>query len=133
MTRLRNTLLTYCLLPALPFLLGAVSITIDTPASGSGAIWDCTTVDGTTTDCANGSPVSGSLFKWVNGAWSNQNPLGPLQLTATAQDGTWTTSPDSTLGTQSTFTATGDYKVEVTVTDNDTMVSDMDNNTWTIP
>lgn len=110
--------------------MGAVTITINTPPDGSGSVWDCTSVDGTTTDCAQGSPVSGRLYKWNGSAWTSPSPLGPLALTAT-NNNTWSTTPDIGVGT--TYSSPGDYKVRATVMDNATFASASDENFWDIP
>jgi hypothetical protein len=112
--------------------MGAVTITINTPPDGSGSVWNCATVDGTTTDCAQGSPVSGILSKWNGSTWISASPLGPLALTAT-NNNTWSTAPDTTLGVGTTFSSSGNYRVRATVMDNATMTSDLDENFWTIP
>src|SRR5262245_39117431 len=90
-----------CLLAAAPFLM-AVTITIDTPADGQGATWDCTTVDGTTTGCANGSTVTPDEYKKVGTSWS---VIAFSDPTATDGNGDWSTVPG--VGQPGTFTASG--------------------------
>jgi hypothetical protein len=102
----------------------AVTITIDTPADGQGATWDCTTRDGTTTGCVNGSTVSMDEYKKVGMSWS-QLESG---LATTDDAGDWSAT---TQGSQ--FTASGDYKIWAQVMDNATFASDTDENFWTIP
>lgn len=111
-------------------VMGAVTITINNPPDGNGAVWDTDPVDGTTTDCANGSSVTGTLRKKEGANWAL---LGAVSLTATNDTGDWTTSPDLTSGAKNSYTASGEYKVVMEVMDNDTFASDTDENFWTIP
>ena len=120
--------------------MAALTVDIVTPASGNGPTWDCTDVDGTTAGERDGgsSTVTGVLWKKVGGIWKHNSPLGPLQVTATSvpvgsTEGTWGTHPDGTKGTANTFTAAGQYKVEVQVMDSVNFNSDTDVNFWTIP
>jgi hypothetical protein len=113
------------MLTMVPLFMGAIQLQIVEPASGSGTVWDCTTVGGWTTGCITGSPVSGALWNKVivngNETWSMQRPggpCGPLYLTATDTQGFWWTQPDGTQHTASTISVPGDYKVEVTVMNN---------------
>jgi hypothetical protein len=120
-------------------MLRAVTITIADPANGSGPVWDCSVVDGTTSGCLNGSPVSGALWhKTVqNGveSWDQYRPCGPLYLTS-SDSGFWATSPDfsnSVALPDGKITAVGDYKVTVTVIDNGVgMATDDDVHFWTV-
>lgn len=132
MSRLQRILRGACIVAASPLLMGAVTITINTPPDGSGSVWNCTSVDGTTTDCAQGSPVTGSLYKLNGSTWSTQRPLGPLKSTST-NNNSWDTEPDDTQSVGNTFSSNGDYKVRVSVMDNATMASAFDQNYWTIP
>jgi hypothetical protein len=141
MKLLRRALLVCLSLALAPHMLRAVTITIADPATGSGAVWDCSVVDGTTTGCLNGSPVSGALWRAVyqNGQivdWSLQRPCGPLYLTS-SDSGFWATSPDfsnSVALPNGQISISGYYKVKVTVIDNGIgMATANDEHFWTVP
>jgi hypothetical protein len=121
--------------------LGAVTITIADPPNGSGPVWDCSIVDGTTTDCYNGSPVYGAIYLKVvqNGvvSWYDARPMGPLYLTS-SDSGFWATCPDYSQGVApggppyGQITAVGDYKVKVTVMDTHSFATEDDEHFWTV-
>ena len=118
-------------------LLQAATLTINNPATGTGPTWDCKLVDGTTTGCPPATPIRGLLYKLGgNGMWSPIPPNGslfPTATTGTILAGKWTTKPDWTLGTQNTFTAPGNYKVQVTATLTNGVTNPVGQNFWVIP
>ncbi len=118
-------------------------VTIEVPDSGAGAVWDIKEVSGTATGATNGSTVSGALYKWKNGSWSNVSPMGPIKVTATHADETWSTGPDLTLVSpdiskngppeERKYITPGQYKVVVEIMDSMNFTTLSDTNTWTIP
>jgi len=142
MKSLKRSLPALTLITLTPLFMAALSVDIATPAPGTGATWDCTTVSGTSADerDGGGSTLTGGLWKKIGGIWSRPNGsgLGPLKTDATvvptgSTNGTWSTVPDDTLNVAKTFTASGNYKVTVEIMDYVTFASASDNNLWTIP
>lgn len=141
---LKRSLPVFCLLTLPPFLMAAITVVdINTPAAGSGAEWDVSTIYGTADGAPNESMVFGLLYKWDGMKWSDASPLGPLWLAETDNLEAWETTPDLNQVTPDfndggsppvlKFTTAGLYKVKVIVFDFMSMTSKEDSNQWTIP
>lgn len=107
--------------------MGAEAVVIDSPADGSGSIWDADPVAGRTFGMNGGSPLTQTtLYKKISGSWTAIASASEAE--STDANGGFSYIPHA----QSVFTASGDYMVIVAVMDLYTMVQASDANTWHI-